>query len=272
MRYMFKECWDAARPVPQGGEGHGRTWSEELLRSFFSQHVPVLMEDRWTCRCSRWSLSRKHNGVDRADKSRVEHLIEEFQNYFSARAGAPQALKHPISDDTIHHGPFPPGAAASGTQQGELPRISSKVAWCPNDKTHPLEWVEEGRPDVLRTYCKICKVRSTLAINEPYPSDAQREAPAPASPDQQGELREAAQALSDKLDVIHNDPRYQGIWSLAMIHGTRYTGPNYEAELKALRAALHSVRPQCEHGKGPGEYCEQCSPSEANSARPEVGE
>ena len=30
----------------------------EELQNFFKRHAPVLWEDRWTCRCGKWALSR----------------------------------------------------------------------------------------------------------------------------------------------------------------------------------------------------------------------
>jgi hypothetical protein len=52
------------------------------------------------------------------------------------------------------------------------------------------------------------------------------------------ELRAAAQAMVDRCDMIHADPRYMSIWTDLMIHGRPYSGPNYAEELKALRTAL----------------------------------
>ena len=54
-------------------------------------------------------------------------------------------------------------------------------------------------------------------------------------------LEEAAQAMLDKLNVIHADERYQGVWLLAHNHGQPYGGPNYLAELTALQAALRRL-------------------------------
>lgn len=49
-------------------------------------------------------------------------------------------------------------------------------------------------------------------------------------------LREAAEALVDKLDTV--DGELAAITMLAYVHGRRYDGPNYSEDLKALRAAL----------------------------------
>ena len=56
-----------------------------------------------------------------------------------------------------------------------------------------------------------------------------------AEPPEVGEL---ARALVEKLDVVHEDPAYKGVWGLHYVHGGRYTGPTYTDELGALRRAL----------------------------------
>ena len=53
-----------------------------------------------------------------------------------------------------------------------------------------------------------------------------------------GRIETLAQALVDKLDVVHASPDMQAVWVLQYVHGGRYTGPNYANELAALRAAL----------------------------------
>ena len=52
------------------------------------------------------------------------------------------------------------------------------------------------------------------------------------------ELGELARALVEKLDVVHEDPAYKGVWGLHYVHGGHYTGPTYTDELGALRSAL----------------------------------
>jgi hypothetical protein len=54
-------------------------------------------------------------------------------------------------------------------------------------------------------------------------------------------LQHALEQLVTRLDVVHADPRYMGVWSLFQIHGGRYTEPTYTAELDAARQALLSV-------------------------------
>jgi hypothetical protein len=52
------------------------------------------------------------------------------------------------------------------------------------------------------------------------------------------EVRRAAQALVDKLDVVHCDSRYIVVWALAKSHLGEYSGPRYTDELAALKKAL----------------------------------
>ena len=52
------------------------------------------------------------------------------------------------------------------------------------------------------------------------------------------EVGELARALVEKLDVVHEDPAYKGVWGLHYVHGGHYTGPTYTDELGALRSAL----------------------------------
>ncbi len=58
------------------------------------------------------------------------------------------------------------------------------------------------------------------------------------------ELRSAAQALVDKLEAVHADPQYISVWQLNYIHGGRYTGPQYDKELAALKVVLSPSRPE----------------------------
>lgn len=68
-----------------------RKASEEAAKSFFERHAPVLWSDQWKCRCNRWGLSRELNNVEQADKSRAEHLTEEFMSEFDQKFLAPVA-------------------------------------------------------------------------------------------------------------------------------------------------------------------------------------
>ena len=51
-------------------------------------------------------------------------------------------------------------------------------------------------------------------------------------------LRDAAQALVVRLEEIAADKQYESVWVLYHVHGGRYTGPNYTAELAALKEVL----------------------------------
>jgi hypothetical protein len=51
-------------------------------------------------------------------------------------------------------------------------------------------------------------------------------------------IEAAAQALVDKLDQVERDESYRCVWALAVARGYTYSGPNYIAELEALRAEL----------------------------------
>jgi len=62
-------------------------------------------------------------------------------------------------------------------------------------------------------------------------------------------IRSALEALVAKLDAVHADPNYQGVWTLAHVHGVEYRGPKYGKELEAARAALQAS------GVGPAPNC-----------------
>lgn len=52
----------------------------------------------------------------------------------------------------------------------------------------------------------------------------------------------AAQTFVAKLDLVHNDPRYIGVWSTFQLHCGPYSGPQYSDELGALREALEKAK------------------------------
>ena len=54
-------------------------------------------------------------------------------------------------------------------------------------------------------------------------------------------LLDAARALTEKMNLIHNDPSYQGVWHMAAVHGANYRGPDYKEELETLEAVLASI-------------------------------
>jgi len=62
----------------------------------------------------------------------------------------------------------------------------------------------------------------------------------PAAAD--GELLAKAEALVKRLDTVHADPAYMGVWTLYHVHGGRYDGPQYHTEVDALRAAIAKAR------------------------------
>lgn len=53
------------------------------------------------------------------------------------------------------------------------------------------------------------------------------------------EVAEAAlRALVQKLDAVHEDPQYKGVWMMHHVHGGRYTGLKYEVELHNARVVV----------------------------------
>jgi len=55
-------------------------------------------------------------------------------------------------------------------------------------------------------------------------------------------LREALSALTNKLEAVHADSRYETVWRIAHLHIGPYEGPQYDKELLAARQALE-VKP-----------------------------
>jgi len=51
-------------------------------------------------------------------------------------------------------------------------------------------------------------------------------------------LINAARQLTNKLDEITQSEEYQGVFTLAFAHGIKYTGPQYDKDLQALKDAL----------------------------------
>jgi hypothetical protein len=51
----------------------------------------------------------------------------------------------------------------------------------------------------------------------------------------------AARALVERMDTVHHDPYYIGVWTLHQVHGGTYRGPTYNEAYAALRAALAAV-------------------------------
>ena len=52
-------------------------------------------------------------------------------------------------------------------------------------------------------------------------------------------LRQAAEALVKKLEVVHADPAYISVWTLNQLHNGPYRGPIYTEEFNELRKAIN---------------------------------
>jgi hypothetical protein len=52
-------------------------------------------------------------------------------------------------------------------------------------------------------------------------------------------LANAAKALIERLEYVHNHPAYVSVWTINQIHAGPYQGPKYDKELIALREALN---------------------------------
>ena len=63
-------------------------------------------------------------------------------------------------------------------------------------------------------------------------------------------IEAAARALRDRLEVVHADPAYTGVWMTAQLHSGPYRGPQYIAELTALNKALDTAHAPDEGGEG----------------------
>lgn len=59
---------------------------------------------------------------------------------------------------------------------------------------------------------------------------------------EQNQVRDAAQALLNKLREIHKNPEYQEVWRTSQLHRGSYTGPAYGYQMAALDDAL-AARP-----------------------------
>jgi len=56
-------------------------------------------------------------------------------------------------------------------------------------------------------------------------------------------FRKALQRLVEQLEWVHQQPQYRSVWEMYMIHGGDYrNGPSYEAELRAARKALSTIK------------------------------
>lgn len=57
-------------------------------------------------------------------------------------------------------------------------------------------------------------------------------------------LASALGALTAKLVEIEENQEFQGIWGLAVVHGFKYTGPNWNEELKKAGEVLQEFDAQ----------------------------
>ena len=55
------------------------------------------------------------------------------------------------------------------------------------------------------------------------------------------DLLNATRLLVERLDLVHDDPGYQGIWHMAAVHGMNYKGPTYKDELETLKTVLAGI-------------------------------
>jgi hypothetical protein len=87
----------------------------------------------------------------------------------------------------------------------------------------------DGRGDNSGFVCEVnrrCNLRGIVALR----NNAERLL----------DVARKARALSDKLEAIHDDPRYQAVWMSYQVHGGNYLEPTYMNELDALRKALEA--------------------------------
>jgi hypothetical protein len=54
-------------------------------------------------------------------------------------------------------------------------------------------------------------------------------------------LVKAANKFVKKIDMVHNDPAYYGVWATSQMHIGEYKGPKYDGELDELKAELASA-------------------------------
>ena len=52
------------------------------------------------------------------------------------------------------------------------------------------------------------------------------------------ELEPAVQKLIAKMDQVHNDPAYKSLYTISMVHGCPYDGPNYGDEFQIVKDLL----------------------------------
>lgn len=63
-----------------------------------------------------------------------------------------------------------------------------------------------------------------------------------ATVDPRDEALRVATKLVEKLDSVHNDPKYERVWRVHQLHCGPYSGLQYDAELDELKSALAAIR------------------------------
>jgi hypothetical protein len=64
------------------------------------------------------------------------------------------------------------------------------------------------------------------------------------SEDNRDPVRAALEALVSKLELIQSDAEFNGVWTYLAAHGIKYTGPTWNKELAAARAAISTPAPE----------------------------
>lgn len=110
----------------------------------------------------------------------------------------------------------------------ELTQIAEALAIFARDTA---EWPfmqrgDETRPAMYFSVAEYKKASKALALI--------RRAQASPSAD----VTELARALVAKLEEIAEHPSFKGIWGYLHVHGYHYSGPSWDSDLEALRAAL----------------------------------
>jgi hypothetical protein len=162
-----------------------------------------------------------------------------------------------LDDEAPAAAPEPEGAPEC-QHEWEWPTALCGGQWCRKCGLARLE-EQEGAPTFPTTPeavaraegepCPLCGHVDAPAIHQQDQratamtgATSEGATPPSASPAMEGQdVREAAQRLVAKLDIVHDDPAYQSVWTLHQVHGGQYSGPQYAEELEALRLALAGV-------------------------------
>jgi hypothetical protein len=83
--------------------------------------------------------------------------------------------------------------------------------------------------------CALCmKLKKSLEVKQSPQA-------APEAGSECMNLLNAARSLVERLDLVHDDPKYQGVWQMAQSRNGQYTGPQYKKELDALREIVLGI-------------------------------